>query len=428
MNKALYLFAAIIFAAVSNMSAQMQSPVINIDNSVTFNYYNPDADEVIIKGSIAPSYKILGLINKDGKLEMQRKGGYWTYTTKPLPSELYTYRFEVEADDDFVTIDPLNKSVVRDVADSLSYFIIPGGIGDDYMDQDVAHGKIEKVWYPSTLNGMSKRRMSIYLPADYTLSDSQKYPVLYLLHGSGGDEEDWLDNGRAGQILDNLIASGRCRPMIVVMPNGNVDIAAAPGQDPDNPDIQPSGDNKSSMLGKFEAVFIDEIVNYIDSNYRTIPKKEQRAIAGLSMGGFHTKYISLNYPDYFDYIGLFSALPTNLYQDNTKSIRSLKDAWKSLKKEIIGSSEVDGTPAKANTLNPETIYDDEDSKLKKQFSNAPKLYYVAIGKDDFLKQLNDEYRHKLTGQGYVYEYVESEGGHTWDNWRKYLVDFLPRIF
>jgi enterochelin esterase family protein len=277
---------------------------------------------------------------------------------------------------------------------------------------------------------MSKRRMTVYLPSAYSASSTKRFPVLYLLHGSGGDEDAWEECGMAINILDNLIAAGKCKPMIVVMPNGNVNLAAAPGQDPQNLDVEPSANNTGSMLGKFETTFMNDIVTYVDNNYRTIKDKAHRAIAGLSLGGLHTIFISLNNPTAFDYIGLFSAQTTNALGD--KSISNMKkvgNKWNKLKNNF---SFLNGTglDKKITNLTADHIdvYDDFDTKIATQFETAPQLYYIAVGSDDFVKKLNDDFRSKLDAGNYPYYYNETDGGHSWENWRKYLVDFLPRIF
>lgn len=426
-NRLFPLIFSLIFPIIGVAQQNVISPVINPDNSVTFTYTNPDAEEVFLKGSFVPRKNIIGPLGKSGKFEMVKDGDNWTYTTEPLSSELYTYTFEVDEKD---ILDPLNPNISRDIADSLSYFIVKGGIANDYVTKNVPHGAIKKVWYPSSLNGMKKRRMTIYLPAGYTTDKQKKYPVLYLLHGSGGDEEAWADGGRAIQILDNLIAEGRCKPMIVVMPNGNIDLTAAPGEDPENPDVKPSAMNTNSMLGKFESSFMTEIVNYVDNHYNTIPKKSHRAIAGLSLGGLHTLFISLNNPDDFDYVGLFSAQTTNALENKSiGTMQKLGDAWEDIKDSLpfINGSQLDKTISKY-TSNELSIYSNVDKKLKEQFSTPPKLYYIACGKDDFVKKLNDDWRLKLYSGGYNFYYNETDGGHTWNNWRKYLVDYLPRLF
>lgn len=431
MKKALYLAVMTSLTALSlNAQSSTTSPTINDDNSVTFSMNAPNAKQVKIKGTFVPKKASVrtkaGTFGKDGSISMTKQGDNWVYTTDVLTSELYTYTYEV---DGATVQDALNANTVRDIADTLNYFIVKGGIADDYVTKNVAHGTISKAWYKSTLNGMSKRRMTVYLPAGYA-SSQKRYPVLYLLHGSGGDEDAWTGCGRAAQILDNLIADGRCEPMIVVMPNGNVDLAAAPGSDPNNPDVQPSGNNTSSMLGKFEYSFMDEIVSYVDKNYRTADDKAHRAIAGLSLGGLHTIYISLNNPDMFDYIGLFSAQTTNALGDKSiDNMKKLGQKWNKLKGNFsfLGGGSVD---RKITSLTADHIdvYDDADSKFRTLFEDAPKLYYIAVGTDDFVKKLNDDLRTKLDAAGYSYIYNESDGGHTWENWRKYLVDFLPRLF
>lgn len=427
----IFMLAAFAGSAVCAARTRVDSPVINPDNSVTFNYYAPDADEVIVKGSFIPDKKYLktgiGSISKSGKIEMHRSGDVWTCTTDPLPSDFYTYYFEV---DEERANDPANSDRVRDIDNIYNYFIVPGGIGDDYMVRDVAHGTVKKVWYPSTLNGMKRRRMSVYLPAGYSADAKRRYPLLYLLHGSGGDEDSWLDMGRAAQILDNMIADKRCVPMIVVMPNGNADLAAAPGSDPKNPDQKPSANNTSSMTGKIETAFMNEVVDFVDENYRTLNDKADRAIAGLSLGGLHTMFISMNNPDAFDYVGLFSAQTTNALNDKRiRGMQGIGNVWNDLKEALpfIGGGSVD-RKIQSYTSDDLNIYDDVDGKLKKQFANPPKLYYIAVGEDDFVKKLNDDLRLKLNAAGYEYYYNETGGGHTWDNWRKYLTDFLPRLF
>lgn len=431
--KLISLITLMLFVISNNANSKtvQSAPIINSDNSVSFFLDAPNATEVILKGSFVPRKSYIktesGAVTKDGSVKMTREGNRWTYTTSPLPSEFYTYAFEVDGKPQ---IDKNNKNVIRDIADSLNYFVIENGIADNYVVKNVPHGTVKKVWYPSTLEGMNQRRMTVYLPSSYTTNKNKRFPVLYLLHGSGGDENSWSDGGRAIQILDNMIASGQCEPMIVVMPNGNVNIAAAPGEDPNNPNIEPSANNTSSMLGKIESVFMKEVVNYVDNNFRTLNNKSHRAIAGLSLGGLHTLFISLNNPQSFDYVGLFSAQTTNaLNGSRISGMQKIGDKWNQLKENIpfIGGGSVDRAISKY-TSDELSIYDNIDIKLKYQFKTPPKLYYIAVGRDDFVKKLNDDFRKKLRSKGYQFYYNETDGAHTWDNWRKYLVDFLPRLF
>ncbi len=236
------------------------------------------------------------------------------------------------------------------------------------------------------------RRINIYTPAGYEQSGDRKYPVLYLLHGMGGDEDEWTTFGRAAQILDNLIAQGKAEPMIVVMPNGHAAMEAAPGESSLGY-YKPYHMKNGTMDGAFEAYF-PEIITFVESNYRVQADKAHRAIAGLSMGGFHSANISLNYPDMFDYVGLFSAA-LNVQSAGQKN---------------------------------SPVYQDMDKKLAVQFDKAPKLYWLGIGKDDFLYKNNAAYRADLDKKGYKYEFMETPGGHVWTCWRIYLSVFAPKLF
>lgn len=383
---------------------------VNYDNTVTINIKNTKAKKVKVNGAFGASNvlsKQSGAYDQMRKHVMKEDGeGLWTLTTKPLDSDLYWYNIYVD-DEETPVYDSRNSQTVRDITTVYNYFIVPGAVGNDYMDRKEENGKLEYVWYPSTLNGMTERRMAVYLPYGYADNKDTRYPVLYLLHGSGGDEMSWAECGRAAQILDNMIAEGRCEPMIVVMPNGCVELAAAPGQDPNKPDIKPTGDYKTSMHGDIENAFLPEILNYVDSHYHTIPDKAHRAIAGLSLGGLHTLFTALNNPDTFDYIGLFSALPQPRI-DNS----NIGEEKENVINILAGHAE---------------IYEGFDSKLDTLYSKEPKLLYIAIGKEDFLKSLNDGFRTKLRKNNYAFHYNETEGGHSWTNWRKYLRDFLPRL-
>lgn len=394
---ALTLFGTIIALGASaqqNLSwAQMPtvSPDINSDNSVTFNVVAPKAQKVQITGDMLPTQKMdtpMGKFDVPGVVDLVKNDkGIWSYKTGVLPSELYTYNVIV---DGVKTLDPCNVYSVRDVTNLFSMLLIGGGQGDWYRVKEVPHGTVAKRWYDSPTAGL-KRRVTIYTPAGYETSN-EKYPVLYLLHGIGGDENAWSELGRAVQILDNLIAQGKCTPMIVVMPNGNGAQQATPGEYA-NSMYKPRFINERCMEGSIEAAFVKDVVSYVDSHYRTIRNKDYRAVAGLSMGGFHSLYISANNPNVFSYVGLFSA---------------------ALNRQGKGEND--------------WIYQNLDQKLKNVFALKPKLYYIAIGKDDFLYQDNVDFRKKLDEIGAKYEYHESSDGHVWKNWRIYLNDFLPKLF
>ena len=274
----------------------LTSPEQNADGTVTFRLYAPKAITAEVVGDFLPAGTMMAPMKEE-------KNGVWTYTTPgKLQPEMYSYKFRVNG---MELLDPSNAYHCRDIASFTNIFIVTDQEGDKgslYSVNRVPHGNVSKVWYPSpTLK--TNRRMTVYTPADY--DKGGRYPVLYLLHGAGGDEDAWTTLGRAAQILDNLIASGKAKPMIVVMPNGNANCDAAPGEW-DKGMYKPSfmGHNASKPVASTEESFKD-IVNYVDKNYRTLANKKNRAICGLSMGGGHSFGISKLYPDLFNYVGLF---------------------------------------------------------------------------------------------------------------------------
>ena len=367
-------------------TAPVVSPEIHDNNTVTFRFKAPKAVRVQLTGDFLP-------VQKNAKFEApgivdlkEGQEGVWEYTTpEPLKPELYSYSFIV---DGLRMNDPANVYLIRDVSTLTNVFIIGGDRADFYKVNPVPHGTVSRIWYDSPALGL-ERRMTVYTPVGYETS-GKRYPVLYLLHGMGGDEEAWISLGRTAQILDNLIAQGKAKPMIVVMPNGNASQEAAPGESSRGM-VPPTMQLPKTMEGSYEQAF-PEIVKFIDKNYRTIKSKSGRAIAGLSMGGFHSLHISKQYPDMFNYIGLFSAA-------------------------IMPNKEVSSP-----------IYENMEGKLKVQFDKNPALYWIAIGKTDFLYKANEEYRKLLDEKGYKYTYYESDEGHIWKNWRIYLTEFAPKLF
>lgn len=396
----------------SSMTVQNEEPKVHADGSVTFTFHSPGSKKVV-------------LCLSDKKYKMHRQGDTFTYHTLPLVPEMYTYQYIVKGK---AVADPKNSRVTRDISRRLNFFFVEGKGSSHYIDKNIPHGQLSKVWYPSTLNGMSQRRMSIYTPAEYDDCPDKYYPVLYLLHGSGGDETSWSDYGRACQILDDLIASDSIRPLIVVMPNGNIELDAAPGESP-YMDKLPSGNNATSMLGKFETLFMKEIVGYTEKHYRVKADKANRAIAGLSMGGLHTLYISLNNPDAFDYVGLFSAQTSNMLTEKRMfKVERFNYNFQRAKNVLALIGDQVASPVSlSDKMECISIYRNLEGKLARQFQHAPRLYYMAIGKDDFLMKMNNEHRQLLDAHGYRYTYVLTDGAHSWENWRRYLVDFLIKM-
>ena len=364
------ILTTLLLSCTVSVLAQPQEPRIEPDGRVTFVYADDTASIVQLKGSFIPKKKKIktpaGTFGREQVYDMQRlpaDSTTWTFTSEALPSEMYTYRFVV---DGRPIADPANPCFVRDVKDTLSYFIIDGETGGYYMDRDVPHGKVERVWYPSTMNNMAQRRMTVYTPPTYDEAEQDSFPVLYLLHGSGGDETSWTDYGRAAQILDNMIAAGTIEPLIVVMPNGNASLDAAPGESPYQ-QSEPSALNITSMLGKIEYAFVPEVVGYVEQHYRARQSKAARAIAGLSLGGLQTIYISANNPDTFDYVGLFSAQTTNLLTSKrAKTISNIRNKAVSLMN-MTGFQFDFLSGGKADKFSHVQIYEDFETKLAVQF-------------------------------------------------------------
>ena len=370
-------------------SASVQSPVVNADGTVTFNLFAPKAVKVEVTGDFLPEQSNVAAL-KEGP------NGVWSYTTGKLAPEMYSYTFNIDGMTGVK--DPANVYVNRDIISFTNIFIVSeekGDKGDLYRVNKVPHGNLSKVWYNSPTLKM-QRRMTVYTPAGY--DKGKNYPVMYLLHGAGGDENAWSELGRAAQIMDNLIATGKAKPMIVVMPNGNTDCQAAPGEWSRGM-YQPSfmGSVNQRPIATMDESFMD-IVKYIESHYKVAKGKKNRAICGLSMGGGHSFATSKRYPDAFNYVGLFSA-GLNIGGERNKSFYELLQQNKEVQQQ-----------------------------LSRLFSAKPALYWIAIGKTDFLYQQNADLRRYLDEKGYKYEYVETEGGHIWRNWRIYLTMFAQKIF
>lgn len=396
MKRFLFLSAMLLVCAMTFAQqalwggAPVVSPEVHDNNTVTFRLKAPKAVKVQVTGDFLPTQKIktpFGEFDGPGVADLtENKDGVWEFTTpEPLKPELYSYTFLV---DGLKITDPSNVYQIRDVASVTNVFIIGGDRADLYKVNKVPHGTVSKVWYHSDVLDLD-RRLTVYTPAGYETS-GKRYPVFYLLHGMGGDENAWSELGRTAQIMDNLIAQGKAKPMIVVMTNGNAALEAAPGESSLG-FTAPSMNLPKTMEGSFETAF-PEVVKFIDKTYRTQANKKGRAIAGLSMGGFHSMHISKQYPDMFNYVGLFSA-----------AIMPGKDV-------------------------KSPIYDDLEGKLKTQFAKKPALYWIGIGTTDFLYKANEDYRKLLDEKGYKYTYYETGEGHIWKNWRIYLTEFAPLLF
>jgi len=367
------------------MPARIISPEILPDNKVTFRIFSKDASNITVSGEWAAGFG-------PGEALVKNDTGLFTLTVGPLKPELYGYTFSI---DGVRTIDPNNVQVRRDGINYQSFFIVPGAGSDLYIQKNgVPHGTLNKIWYKSAVLEMD-RRVYVYTPAGYE-GGKDKYPVFYLLHGAGGDEDAWSTMGRAVQIMDNLIAQGKAKPMIVVMTNGNANQQGAQNDIPlvQVPDQQ-SMALYTRLAGKFEEHLVKDLIPFIQKNYRTYTDANNRAIAGLSMGGAHTQTITNNNPGMFRYIGVFSMGLMN-----------------------FGNQQQDVTK----------IEQERDTKIEALKKSGYKLYWIGVGKDDFLYQSVVLLRGTLDKHNFKYIYRESNGGHTWTNWRLYLSEFAPELF
>lgn len=372
------------------ISQNIESAVVSDDNTVIFRFIAPDAHSVQIAGDFVQtteaSQRIAGIVGCN-VVDMQKgEDGVWFYKTQPLPSEFYSYVFLV---DGVATIDPNNPHVFRDSKTICNVFLVGHGQADLYAVKDVPHGTLRNQWYHSDGIGYD-RRLNVYTPAGYESNPEKRYPVLYLLHGGGGDEDEWILYGRACQIMDNLIAQGKTLPMIVVMPNGHAEQSASLGQ-------SSAGYVKNNTTGvkpeanAYEYNFM-EIVNFIDSNYRTIADKSGRAIAGLSMGGGHTINIARTFPGTFDYVGMFSSGIQGEINENI--------------------------PINKNYM--QTLQNMKDKGLK--------MFWFSVGNKDTALEHQKNLRLKFEEIDLPYTYVETSGGHVWLNWRIFLSQYTQLLF
>ncbi len=367
---------------------RLVSPELEDDNSVIFRIKAPEAKEVSLSGNWMPMVPNgdQGMTRQMVDLTKNDKG-VWSAKVGPMEPELYGYTFMV---DGVNTLDPSNLKVARDgIFRTESLLYVPGEGSDLYWAKTGPKGSVHQIWYDSpTLN--LTRRMFVYTPPGYS-SSSEKYPVLYLLHGGGGDEDAWPTLGVAPTILDNLINSGKAKPMIVVMTNGNPTQASALTITPELPNVDQSARGMASML--FEKSLVNDVIPYIETNFRVKDNKENRALTGLSMGGLQTMNTSFENPGLFDYIGVMSMGFADLSRFGIEVDHSKRA------QQILALKEAN-----------------------------PQLYWIACGKDDFLYESVVTMREELDKHDFKYVYRESPGGHTWTNWRIYLSEFAPMLF
>jgi enterochelin esterase family protein len=352
------------------------SPEVSADHKVTFRIYAPKASEVTVGGDFGTAAKL----TKDDK-------GVWSVTVGPLDPDFYSYSFNV---DGVRTPDPKNGTIKQGIAGVDSMVFVAGKEADFQEIKKVPHGEVRKIWYQSgTLD--AQRRMHVYTPPGYD-GGTDKYPVFYLLHGGGDEDSGWSTIGRAGFILDNLIAEKKARPMIVVMPNGSL---PRPANLPRFTPGQPPSPEAAKALAAFQQRFTDELLKevlpYVEKNFRVLQGAENRAIAGLSMGGGQTLAAVVNSPDKFAYVGVWSA-----------GIFGNADDWEKRNATFLDGAE--------------------------KVNKTVKLFSISVGDKDFLVDRSKNLSELLKKHGIKNELHVSGGGHTWINWRRYLNEFAPQLF
>ncbi|MDI6450712.1 esterase [Anaerobaca lacustris] len=372
------VFACPLQAQFGRQGPQVTSPEVAASRHVTFRILAPKAETVLLAGSDIPDLGQGAQMKKD-------PNGVWEVTLGPIDPGAYRYNFNV---DGISVIDPRNPATSESNANTWSLVYVPGS---DFMDtRNVPHGAVAKVTYWSTSLGRF-RRMHVYTPPGYE-SGQGTYPVFYLLHGAFDCDESWTSVGRAGFILDNLIAAGKAKPMVVVMPAGHVG--------PLNFGRRAGIDELTKDFVEFTKDFIEDIMPYTEKHYRVYTDKAHRAIAGLSMGGAQTLNIAIPHPDKFGYVGVFSSGIFGIAGGGF-GIAPNAPSWEEQQKDILDGAE-----------------------LKKDL----KLVWFATGKDDFLVQTSRATVEMLKKHGLDVVYKETDGAHTWTNWRNYLNEFAPQLF
>ncbi len=357
-------------------------PRINSDGSATFR----------VQADHAQSVQLLMELGQATYEMTKGAGGFWEVTTKPLLPGFHYYLISV---DGFSSIDPGSRTFFG-AKKEVSGIEVPGQESDFFEVKDVPHGTIRTEWYFCKSTG-DWRRVVVYTPPGYE-GGTARYPVLYLQHGWGENEDGWSHQGHENFILDNLIAAKKAKPMIIVNENGMTGItfqpppAPRPGASPHS--AQPAARSLSDWIREeryalFDSVISKDLLPFVDSHFRTIPDREHRAIAGLSMGGGQAVRIGLNHPDQFAYVGAFS--PALSITDPAK--------------------DYDGALSDSSRVNREL-----------------RLLWIGVGSDDFLLKPVRDSHETLVKAGIKHVWVESSGAHVWTVWRKYLADFAPRLF
>jgi enterochelin esterase-like enzyme len=367
-------------------AAKVRSPEVLADGRVTFRIFAPKATAVLVEGNWAGGRNLP--MTKD-------TSGLWSVTTPPLQSELWAYTFSV---DGVRALDANNYNVSRDGVGFVNTLLVLGDQSAVFQPQRVPHGTVTTMWVPSTMMNTS-RRMFVYTPPGYEDSKTS-YPVLYLLHGSGGDEEAWPVMGIANVIMDNLIAAGNTKPMIVVMPNAYWSEVAS--LDVGGPRTAPppgvgSGAGAANY-GPNEKDIVDELIPFVDKHFRTIPNREDRALAGLSMGAGITTNVALKRLDQFASVGILSS----------GGFRSVAGA--------------PGGVAVIEKIAPDFFADPAATNQK------IRLLFLSVGTEDPRLPSLTELQEQLRSRNINFVFKTYPGEHEWKVWRHSLVDMAPLLF
>jgi enterochelin esterase family protein len=378
------IFLMLVAAAASSLSSPVSaeaqrfgrgpsivSPEVK-EGKVTFRVRAPKAEAVRLSGSDIPD------IGREGAEMTKNDEGVWETSLDVAPG-YYRYNFNV---DGVSVIDPSNGATSESNANTWSLVSVPG---EQWMDtQDVPHGAVAEVTYHSS-SLKRFRRMHVYTPPGYQKGEGQ-YPVFYLLHGAGDCDDSWTTVGRAGFILDNLIAAAKAKPMIVVMTAGHAGPFRFGGPRP--------------AVDEFTQDFVTDVMPYIEKNYRVNTDRANRAIAGLSMGGAQTLNVGISHLDKFAYLGVYSS-------------------------GVFGIVPRPGAPEREGpTFEEQHVGVLDNDELKKDL----KLFWFATGKDDFLVETSRATVDMFKQHGFEVVYKEGEGGHTWIVWRQYLNEFAQQLF
>ncbi|MEP6756595.1 MAG: alpha/beta hydrolase-fold protein [Chthonomonadales bacterium] len=361
-------------AAANFPTNALLSPEVHKDHTVSFRLRAPAANQVFLVGEITQG--------KGPQPMTKDEDGLWTITVGPLPPEIWIYNFRVDGVDTLDSANPAIKPVPPGQLTS-NFVEVPGDSPAEYDAQPVPHGQVRMMLYESSVMGVV-RWLWVYTPPGYDGS-KKRYPVLYLLHGNGEDQSGWVRNGRANLILDNLIAQGKSKQMIVVMPQGHALQAA--GVAP----LQRLTGETSMFSPLFPRDLLEDVIPLVEKDYRVERNANSRAIAGLSMGGGQALSIGLSHPELFKYVLGFSA--------------------------AVGGNFLDITGVLDNVYqNPASV--------NKEY----KLIWISCGRQDFLYRANKSLADDLTSHGIRHKYIETEGTHVWSVWRQNLISALPLLF